>query len=114
MSLSHLDHHHHPHPERIAHPDPDEPKAPRFFCAATFWEAQGPARAFLSSVQYCQRCTRAYTRMHDALGTTLFRDDDPVALMRAFEAEDRNPCTAQVVAACIVLYGRDRETPTTH
>jgi hypothetical protein len=113
MSLSYLDHHH-PHRQPIAPLDPAAPKAPRFFCANSFQEAQGPARAFLASVTFCARCARAYSRLHEALGTTLFRDDDPLALVWAFDAEDRNPCTAQVVAACIVLFGRDREPARIH
>jgi len=113
MSLSHVDPHHVPQPQPCD-PHPDQPKAPRFFCASTFWEAQGPARAFLSSIQFCSRCSRVYDRLHERLGSTLFLDDDPIALIWAFEPEDRNPCAAQVVAACIVLHGRERETPSNH
>ena len=112
MSLSHVDPHHLPQPQPPE--QRDDPKAPRFFCASTFWEAQGPARAFLTSVQFCPRCSRAYDRLHERLGSTLFLDDDPLALIWAFEPEDRNPCTAQVVAACIVLHGRERESVAKH
>ena|SRR5215813_4473235 len=113
MSLSHTDLHHLPRSSALG-TRRDQPTAPRFFCASTFWEAQGPARAFLSSVQFCPHCSRAYDRLHERLGSTLFFDDDPLALIWAFEAEDRNPCTAQVIAACIVLHGRERETVAQH
>src|SRR5215831_3463323 len=106
MSLGHIDTHREP-PARI--PSSDEPRAPRFFCADSFWEAQGPARAFLASIQYCPRCWRAHERMHERIGSELFQDDDPLALIWAFAPEDRNPCTAQVIAASIVLFGRARE-----
>src|SRR5262249_46731412 len=110
MSLSHLDIHRARQRVPATATNPEEPKAPRFFCATSLWEAQGPARALLASIQYCPLCTRAYQRLHERLGSTLFRDDDPLALIWAFEPEDRNPCAVQVVAACIVLFGRDRET----
>ncbi len=92
----------------------DEPKALRYFRAKTFWEAAGSACAFLRSAEMCPRCSRALAHLYDRLGSTLFRDDDPHALIGAFDPEDRNSCTLQVLAACIVLNGRDRIVPTTH
>ena len=92
----------------------DEPKALRYFHAKSFWEAAGCARAQLRSAEICPRCSRALARVHDRIGSTLFRDDDPRALICAFDPEDRNSCTLQVLAACIVLNGRDRIVPGTH
>jgi hypothetical protein len=92
----------------------DEPKALRYFHARTFSEAAGSARALLRSAEICPRCSRALAHLYDRLGSTLFRDDDPKALISAFDPEDRNPCTLRIVAACIVLNGRDRVVPTVH
>jgi hypothetical protein len=44
----------------------------------------------------------------DRLGSTLFRDDDPYELARCFDGADA--CTVRLLAACIVLFGRDRES----
>jgi hypothetical protein len=43
------------------------------------------------------------------VGSTLFLDDDPESLANAFEAPDRDKFAARVLAACIVLLGRERE-----
>jgi hypothetical protein len=89
-------------------------KALRYFHAKTFREAAVAARAHLRNAENCPRCSHALANLHDRLGSTLFRDDDPRALIAAFDPEERNSCTLQILAACIVLNGRDRVVPTVH
>jgi hypothetical protein len=105
MSLGLIESH-----ERPPAPPADEaqPKAVRFFSASSMDEAQGAARAFLAGARYCPRCSRAHGRLPNRLGPTLFLDDDPLALIWAFDPEDRSACAAHVIAACIVLFGRPR------
>jgi hypothetical protein len=43
------------------------------------------------------------------LGSTLFYDDDPTRLWRALNRRDRSLVTPRVLAACIVLHGRERQ-----
>jgi hypothetical protein len=103
------------HTHRIASPTAvveGEPKAPHYFDADTFREAQGAARVFLRGAAGCIRCSRALARIFDRLGSTFFHDDDPRKLLEAFGLEDRNACTLRVLAACIVLDGRDRVAAT--
>ena len=89
-------------------------KALRYFHAKTRREAAVAARALLRNAESCPRCSQALANLHDRLGSTLFSDDDPHALIGAFDPQERNACTLQVLAACIVLNGRDRVVPTVH
>jgi hypothetical protein len=95
----------------------DVPAAPRstapalkYFAAATFEEAATAARALYASVEACPRCHNLLAHRFERLGSRLFRDDDPRMLARAFDAADRDGCTVRLLAACIVLFGRDRES----
>ena len=95
--------------------EPDEPAARkevapalRYFEAATFDEATSLARAVYSGAARCVRCRRVLEQRFDRLGSTLFRDDDPHELARCFDVDD--VCTLRLFAACIVLFGRDRES----
>jgi hypothetical protein len=107
--------HEHESPARDESPaGNEEPKALRFFRADTFWEAARSARDVLRGAQNCPRCSRALAHLYDRLGSTLFHDDDPQALIRAFDPEDQSSCTLKIVAACIVLDGRERVEPTVH
>jgi hypothetical protein len=92
----------------------DQPKALRYFHANAFWEAARSARALLLGAKTCLGCSRALAHLYDRLGSTLFRDDDPQALIDAFDPEDRNSCTLGILAACIVLNSRERIVPTVH
>ncbi len=96
--------------------DAEQPAAPRstapalrYFDAATFAEAAPAARALYASVESCPRCHNLLSHRFERLGSTLFRDDDPRVLARAFDPADRDGCTVRLLAACIVLFGRDRE-----
>jgi hypothetical protein len=80
----------------------------RHFAVATFEEAAPLARAIYDSAARCPRCRRVLAHLFDRLGSTIFRDDDPRSLARAFDAADRDACTVRLLAACIVMYGRDR------
>jgi hypothetical protein len=92
--------------------EPDEP-APhpsglRYFEAATFEEARSLALAAYLEARHCVHCCRVIEQRFDRLGSTLFRDDDPYELARCFDGADA--CTVRLLAACIVLFGRDRES----
>ncbi len=81
----------------------------RYFDAATIDEATPAARALYTSVEHCPRCHSLLAHRIERLGSTLFHDDDPRLLARAFDAADRDACTVRLLAACIVLFGRERE-----
>jgi hypothetical protein len=85
-------------------------RALRFFDGAPFDEAKLHARRLVAAAERCARCTRVLHQLRDRLGSTLFFDDDPRQLIQAFDPEDRDGCTLRMLAACIVLYGRERVT----
>jgi hypothetical protein len=78
------------------------------FDAVTFDEAKPFARAVYARARACARCSSLLAHRFDRLGSTLFRDEDPRVLARAFDAADRDACTVRLLAACIVLFGRSR------
>jgi hypothetical protein len=86
-------------------------KAPAlaYFAGASFVEARPLARTIYQNASACPRCRRLLEHRFERLGSTLFRDEDPRALARAFDAADRDACTVRLLAACVVLFGRDRE-----
>ncbi len=51
------------------------------------------------------------TTVFERLGSTLFLDDDPDKLAEAFAPAERLRFTPQVLAACIVIFGRERLQP---
>ncbi len=76
--------------------------------SATFTEARDRATQVLANALRCPRCQKLLGHVFDNLGSTLFLDDDPVALACAFDPGERDPFAARVLAACIVLSGRAR------
>ena len=58
--------------------------------------------------QHCEHCRRILAERFDRLGSTLFSDDDPRDLAACFDGADA--CTIRLLAACIVLFGRPRES----
>ena len=94
--------------------DNDEPRALCYFPAKSPVDALSAARALLRSAESCPRCASALAHLYDRLGSTLFRDDDPRGLLEAFEAGDQNACTLKILAACILVTGRERILPTLH
>jgi hypothetical protein len=105
MSL--LSSHGQPVARRVRRPDPFCP-ALRFFGAFSLRDARDAAANVLAAAGHCPRCTRVLAQRFDKLGSTLFYDDDPRALIRVFAAEDRDACTLRLLAACIVVHGRAR------
>ncbi len=80
----------------------------KYFDTTSIHEAAAAARRFLASVTRCSRCLHVISLLHERLGSTLFRDDDPKILAGAFDARDRHECTLRLLAACIILFGRCR------
>lgn len=58
--------------------------------------------------QQCEHCRCVLAERFDRLGSTLFSDDDPRDLAACFDGADA--CTVRLLAACIVLFGRPRES----
>lgn len=81
----------------------------RYLEGATFDEAKFSARAVYLAARQCVRCRRVLAQRFDRLGSTLFRDDDPHELACCFDPADGDACTVRLLAACIVLFGRNRE-----
>ena len=68
------------------------------------------AEVVLQTAPLCPTCRRVLRQLHDRLGSTLFYDDDPRALITAFDVADRTDCSVKLLAACIVEFGRPRES----
>jgi hypothetical protein len=86
-------------------------KALNFLSAASLAQARHRARQVLSRAKDCQRCRTLLDRVFDCLGSTLFIDDDPHVLIRAFRPTECDQFGEQVLAALIVLRGRTRTLP---
>ncbi len=91
------------------HPSQETAPALGFLEADSFREAADETRMVLSTAPLCPSCRRVLRQMHERLGSTLFYDDDPGVLIRAFDVADRSECTLRLLAACIVEFGRPRE-----
>ena len=76
--------------------------------AMTLEEALPQARTIYANAERCSVCRSLLAHRFERLGSTLFRDEDPRMLARAFSAADRDGCTLRLLAACIVLFGRER------
>jgi hypothetical protein len=86
----------------------DTLKAVRCLQAHGLPDARREARHVLERARRCTCCTSLLSHLYERLGSTLFLDDDPMALARAFEDAERDSDSARVLAACIVLSGRAR------
>ena len=80
----------------------------KYFEAATFDEAAPLARSLYASADHCPRCRSLLAHRFERLGSSLFRDEDPRSLASAFDSADRDGCTVRLLAACIILFGRER------
>ncbi|MCP3166110.1 hypothetical protein [Myxococcus qinghaiensis] len=83
-------------------------KAVRLLGVERLVEARARAEHALSGARRCSCCRGVLEHVYDRLGSTLFLDDDPEQLARAFDDDERDAFTARVLAACIVLSGRER------
>ena len=100
-----------PEPSRYAQPilrPVQNYKALCFFDAISVDEAQPAAKEVIAGVSRCPRCSRVLAQRFDRLGSNLFYDDDPRELSKAFDSADRDGCTLRLLAACIILFGRER------
>jgi hypothetical protein len=76
--------------------------------ASTLREAQLRADGELQRARACACCSRLLAHLHERVGSTLYLDDDPGDLARAFDPHDCDAFARRVLAACIVLFGRER------
>lgn len=83
-------------------------EALRALGASTLREAQLRADRELQHARACPCCARLLAHLFERVGSTLYLDDDPRELARAFEAGERDGFAQRVLAACIVLFGRER------
>ncbi|NTX05714.1 hypothetical protein [Myxococcus sp. CA040A] len=83
-------------------------KAVRLLGVERLVEARVRAEHALDGARRCPCCRGLLEHVYDRLGSTLFLDDDPELLARAFDDDERDAFTARVLAACIVLSGRER------
>ena len=69
------------------------------------------AHSIVSKAKRCPRCKTLLSHLFDCVGSTLFLDDDPHALMGAFKPTECDRFSEQVLAALIILQGRPRTLP---
>ncbi|QSQ11800.1 hypothetical protein [Myxococcus landrumensis] len=103
----------HPRAHGEAAPPPCEAplKAVRMLGVERLADARTRAEHALDGARRCSCCRGLLEHLYDRLGSTLFLDDDPEQLARAFEDDERDRFTPRVLAACIVLAGRARVAP---
>jgi hypothetical protein len=92
-------------------PPPRGLKALAALRVASLREARRRAARVLTKAQRCPRCRTLLDHVFDCLGSTLFIDDDPHALMSAFKPTECDQFSEKVLAALIVLNGRPRTPP---
>jgi hypothetical protein len=83
-------------------------KAVRLLGAEGLVEARRRAGHALEQAWRCDCCSSLLAHIFERVGSTLFLDDDPEQLAQAFEDRERDRFSARVLAACIVLAGRER------
>ncbi len=91
-------------------PRDDESSAHRVLDAHSAAEALSAATRVLDMAPRCGCCISHRVHLARYVGSTFFVDDEPQKLARALPPRERTPWTERVIAACIVLYGRARET----
>jgi hypothetical protein len=74
--------------------------------AADWPQARAEAKRIIERGPHCRCCVGPRVHLTRFIGSTLFFDDDPEKLRLALPPGDR--LTARVIAACIVLHGRER------
>jgi hypothetical protein len=83
-------------------------KAVQALGAHNLFEARAIARRELEDESACSCCRSPRDHLARFVGSTLYFDDDPAHLRRAIPFEERLQWTPRILAACIVLYGRER------
>ncbi|MCP3099254.1 hypothetical protein LZ198_10265 [Myxococcus sp. K15C18031901] len=86
-------------------------KAVRLLGAARLVDARVTAAHALAGARRCTCCRGMLEHLYERVGSTLFLDDDPEQLAQSLEEGERDGFTARVLAACIVLSGRERVAP---
>lgn len=85
-------------------------KALRYFAGHSLTEAHQQAELELASARCCACCSSLLAHLRERLGSIIFLDDDPEELARAFSADERDEYTPRLLAACVLLYGRPRQS----
>ncbi|WP_223640036.1 hypothetical protein [Corallococcus sp. EGB] len=83
-------------------------KAVRMLGARGLEDARRQGARALEKAWRCTCCRGLLAHVFERVGSTLFLDDDPEVLAQAFEDSERDRFSARVLAACIVLVGRER------
>lgn len=83
-------------------------KAVRMLGAEGLVDARRRAGQALERAWRCDCCRSLLAHVFERVGSTLFLDDDPELLAQAFEDSERDRFSARVLAACIVMVGRER------
>ncbi|RKH27356.1 hypothetical protein D7Y13_24885 [Corallococcus praedator] len=83
-------------------------KAVRMLGAEGLVDARRRAGQALERAWRCTCCRSLLAHVFERVGSTLFLDDDPEVLVQAFEDSERDRFSARVLAACIVMVGRER------
>ncbi|MBU8900943.1 hypothetical protein DRW03_19610 [Corallococcus sp. H22C18031201] len=83
-------------------------KAVRLLGAQELSTARRRASHALEGARQCACCRSLLDHLYDRVGSTLFLDDDPEVLAQAFDDGERDRFSPKVLAACIVLAGRER------
>lgn len=91
----------------------DDPPLPclKALCVASFSVARRRADGVLAKARRCPRCRALLAHVFECVGSTLFLDDDPHALIGSFQPAERDQFSERVLAALIVLQGRPRSAP---
>jgi len=95
---------------RIPEAEPPESEQPavQVLGANDLRRARALAQREFERASSCLSCSRMLADVFDRVGSTLFLDDSPKLLAEAFPPSERDGFTARVLAAYIVLFGRER------
>jgi hypothetical protein len=84
-------------------------KACTLLGADTLAQARSEAERELARGPRCGCCLTPRIHLTRFVGSTLFLDDDPHALLAAIPLDQRGNFTPRLIAACIIVHGRARE-----
>ncbi|MBS2032134.1 MAG: hypothetical protein JST54_29820 [Deltaproteobacteria bacterium] len=84
------------------------PVAVHVLGASDLPRARAIAQRELERASNCLSCSQVLKEVFERVGSTLFLDDSPELLAQAFPPAERDGFTARVLAAYIVLFGRER------